>query len=204
MIPIIVTHWDQDKQKLYETETHLKEQGIESWSYFFGFPGRGLRSRNIEGERYYGSPEDMLGAAIGQNLTHWHLWAALKMCSEQNPKGATCWNIVEDDIRLQEGWRQIYNDVREDIPKDWDIIFFGNGYTSEQTMIHVTGPIYKGAALCLHWYCVRHKALDTLLETNKFIRTRMDIQMLLESYKHLNCYTVLPRLADQAHTYIAP
>ena len=201
MIPIIVSFWDQDKQKLRETEDHLREQEVESWSYFFGYPGRGLRLRKLEGEKYYGSPDDMLGAAIGQNLTHWHLWASLKMSAERYPS-VNYWNIMEDDVRLTPGWREKYNDVREDIPDDWDIIFFGSGYTTEHKLEPIGGSIYKGAGLCLHWYCVRQKALDILLETNKFIRTRADIQMLKESYKHLHCYTVLPRLANQHQTDI--
>jgi GR25 family glycosyltransferase involved in LPS biosynthesis len=118
--------------------------------------------------------------------------------------GEKSWHIIEDDMRFIDGWSDIYHDVMEDLPHDWDMVFFGNCNTSDKGLEKVTDNIYKGAGLCLHWYMVHRKALDILLETNKLCRTRMDAQMWHESYPHLNVYSVLPSLAGQHETELHP
>jgi GR25 family glycosyltransferase involved in LPS biosynthesis len=202
MIPIIVTHWGQSQSKLTELEDHLRENFVPSWSYYFGFPGRGLKTRKLPNEHYHMDPDELRGKYIGQNITHWSLWAMLKNSGERH--GEESWNIIEDDMRFIDGWSDIYHDVMEDIPHDWDIVFFGNCNTSDKGLEKVTDNIYKGAGLCLHWYMLNRKCLDILLETNKLCRARMDAQMWYESYPHLNVYSVLPTLATQHNTELHP
>jgi hypothetical protein len=180
--PIIVTFWGQNQEKLQLLEKHLSENGIKQWSYYFGFPGQGLKLRISEKEIYYADPNVLRNKYVGQNLTHYGLWAALKMMAERDPK-ETQWTIMEDDCELVENWTEPFG---EEIA----------------TLKRVSENLYRGAGLCLHWYMLRRKALDILLETNKFIRARMDVQMLKDSYPHLKTYTVLPSLAGQRDTVL--
>ena len=199
MIPIIVSFWGQKQEKLTLLEEHLRENNVPSWSYYFGFNGRGLKIREFKDVTYYGDPEELRGKAIGQHLTHWGLWASLKMASERN-QNDSMWTIIEDDFRFKENWSKIYHDVMEDLPGDWDIVLFGNCCTLGLDLEKITDNLYKGGALCLHWYMIKRRALDVLLETNRMVQGRIDVQMLRQSYKHLNAYTVLPSIAGQADT----
>jgi len=113
------------------------------------------------------------------------------------------WTIIEDDFRFKENWSKIYHDVMEDLPGDWDIVQFGNCCTLGLDLEKITDNLYKGGALCLHWYMIKRRALDILLETNRMVQGRIDVQMLRQSYKHLNAYTVLPSIAGQADTELA-
>lgn len=199
--PIIVTFWGQNQEKLQLLEKHLSENGIKQWSYYFGFPGQGLKLRISEKEIYYADPNVLRNKYVGQNLTHYGLWAALKMMAERDPK-ETQWTVMEDDCELVENWSEPFGEAIDDLPSDWDMVFFGSCCTEIATLTRVSENLYKGAGLCLHWYMLRRRALDILLETNKFIRARMDVQMLKDSYPHLNTYTVLPSLAGQRDTVL--
>lgn len=199
MIPIILTYWGQSQEKLSALEEHLRENNVPSWSYYFGFPGRGLKIRKFDNIEYYGDVEELRGRIIGQHLTHWGLWAALKLASERNPSDKS-WIIIEDDFRFKEGWSEVFHDVMEDLPGDWDLVQFGNCCTLGQPLKKVAGNVYKGGALCLHWYMVNRKALDVLMETCKMVKGRTDVQMLRDSFPHLNVYTVLPSIGAQFET----
>jgi GR25 family glycosyltransferase involved in LPS biosynthesis len=194
--PIVLTYWGQESKKLQSLEKHLRENDITNFSYFYGIQGKGLRARKIQGLEYFTDIYEMSGKCLGQNLSHWHLWSALKMEYERHG-GEDYWNIFEDDIRLDKGWEQRYMDTMEDMPGDWDIILFGNCCSEGREFTKVTDNILKGGSLCLHWYAVRYKALDTLRGTNDIPQSRVDIQMALKSYKELNVYTIKPRLAGQ-------
>lgn len=198
--PIILTFWGQKQEKLTATEEHLKENGINQWSYYFGYPGQGLKLRIFDKEIYYADPNVLRGKYLGQNITHYGLWASLKMMSERNPN-ETQWTVIEDDCRFKEGWTETFCEVLEELPDDWDMVFFGSCCTEIANLKKVTDRLYRGAGLCLHWYMLRRRALDILLETNKFIRARLDVQMMKDSYPHLHTYTVLPTLASQHETY---
>jgi len=205
MIPIIVTHWNQHHDKLRACEAHLKDRHCPSWSYFFGYPGRGLKTRQVPNLKYLMDPGEIRGAYIGQNLTHWHLWSSLKNSAERHPS-EKCWDIVEDDVWLNDGWSDVYGDVVEDIgaiDPDWNFINWGAccvGSTETTQMTQMSESIYRGFGQCLHFYTIRRQALDILLETNKLMRGRIDQQMLVDTYPHLNAYCVLPRIASQRDT----
>lgn len=201
MIPIIATHWNQKAEKFKRLEAHLRDNNIPSWSYFFGYPGRGLKTRQMVGEHMYIDPNELRGACIGQNLLHWNIWSMLKNSAERHP-GERSWTIIEDDIEFYENWSDVYGDVLEDIPPDWDMIFFGNCNTAQADMTQVADNLYRGAGTCLHFYTVRDKALDVLLGTTAFFRARIDAQLVMDTYPHLNVYSVLPSLAGQFETHL--
>lgn len=203
MIPIITTFWGQDPAKLSALEDHLRQNDIRSWAYYWGFNGHGLKIREYPDVEYYNEPYEMYGKQIGQNLTHWGLWSALKMMSEKY-HGHDKWMIIEDDLRFNDGWQEIYHDVMEDVPDNWDMVFFGNCCTNADESIKITDNLYFGTSLCLHWYMIRKKALDILLETNRTIKARIDVQMHKDSYPHLHTYYVKPSLATQSDTHLEP
>ena len=94
--PIIVTFWGQNQEKLQILEKHLSENGIKQWSYYFGFPGQGLKLRISEKEIYYADPNVLRNKYVGQNLTHYGLWAALKMMAERIQKrpSGRLWKMI--------------------------------------------------------------------------------------------------------------
>jgi hypothetical protein len=199
---IILTYWGQDPEKLHALEEHLRENGILSWAYYFGYPGKGLKVREVPGVEYIDPPYEMTSRNVGQNLTHWGLWSALKFNCELNPT-ADWWMIIEDDFRFNEGWQDIYNEARSDLPEDWDMVFFGNCCLPEEKQF-VGKHLIRGAGLCLHWYMLNKKAINILLETNKIVKARIDAQMTVESYPHLHTYSVIPSIGSQFETILQP
>ena len=69
------------------------------------------------------SPNDFLWkkAIMGCALSHLSLW--LELANEQ----PTCENylILEDDVKLQKGWLNIWNEASKHIPEDYDILYLG-------------------------------------------------------------------------------
>ncbi len=142
-----------------------------------------------------GSGYKISGTVIGCTMSHWTLWKALDYLGQED-----WYHVMEADIKFRDGWRARFDKAMEDVPSDWDMIYTGS-CCADQTN-NVQGEVYKGSALCTHWYMVRHKALATLIETNQKAEAPIDIQICLESHPKLNVYTILPRLADQHNTVI--
>lgn len=129
---------------------------------------------------------------IGISMAHFILWRALEAFGEDDH-----YHIMEDDIRLRPNWRQGLQEAMSNLPDDWDLLYPGNCCARSAPENLVKGNLYRGCPLCTHWYTVRHKALQTLIETNSAAWGPLDIQMQISSAKKLKVFSIIPRLADQ-------
>lgn len=166
------------------------------------FPGKGYTPDTtkwaLSTEHTYevdnpGSGYRISNTLIGCLMSHWTLWGALDYLGQDE-----WYHVMEADIKFRDGWRARHDKAMEDVPRDWDMIYPGSCCADHSTPIK--GDVYKGSAMCTHWYMVRHTALKTLVETNQKAQAPIDIQLIMESHPHLNVYTILPRLADQFNT----
>jgi len=177
-----------------QTTQLLKQQGWEV-TLFEGFDN--INKWSLETNHTYeidqpGTNYKIVRELVGIVMAHWVLWRALEAFGEED-----YYHIMEDDVRLRPNWSQDLKRAMEHLPDDWDLLYPGNCCKKPEKETHVAENLYKGAPLCTHWYTVRHKALNTLIETNSAAWGPVDIQMQLASGPKLKAYTILPRLADQ-------
>ena len=188
-----------EQDKLADTSRLLTEQGWEV-KPFKGFDNKGeihLKTNHAYELDHPGSDYRIGPSSIGNILAHWILWRALEAFGEDD-----YYHVMEDDVRLREGWKPAYEMAMDSVPDDWDMIYAGSCCILKSNQPHVKNNIYEGCPLCTHWYLVRHRALRTLIETNSIAWGPIDIQINQRSAPRLKVYSILPRLADQHQTEI--
>jgi GR25 family glycosyltransferase involved in LPS biosynthesis len=159
--------------------------GLETkWTYEVDHPGSGYRI----GPKH-----------VAMNLSHYMLW---KVCSFIE---GDSFIIFEDDVRFVVGWRPHFEDAVAHLPSDWDMLYVGSCCCAVNSNAPIHGRLHKTKyALCTHAYAVRKKALLILLEHCQKVWTHIDINIMFGAFPHLNCYAIIPRLADQQDTIIPP
>lgn len=105
--------------------------------------------------------------------------------------------IMEDDVRLREGWRPIVESAVNALPPTWGLFYAGS--CSVGALIRqVVGPLWQvQSAQCTHFYMVSKAALPVLLRECEKIFAPVDIAVKLAAIGRLESYALLPRVADQ-------
>lgn len=173
---------------------HLKDQG-EGWTRVRGFNAAkwGVVTTNeylMNGPDV--PPRIVEQKHVGLHISHWFCWNLLRH------QGQHEMTIMEDDCRLQTGWRDLYESGRRHLPGDWDILLLGGAHATHRNRERISGPIWRVYyPLTTHCYIVHRRALPILIETQEMAFAPVDIALALRTYPKLNVYTLLPRIADQ-------
>lgn len=183
-----------------EREAHFKERDITA-ERFRGFDGdaSGLVATISYEVDKPNSGYKISSKGVGMAISHVMLWTALLHMPED------AWMILEDDAEFVPDWWERFKISTRDIPETWDMVFLGscNCFDKRQEPV-APGLFHVYYPSCTHAYMVSRKALPLLLDTNKRIYAPIDCSLLLNSFQHLDVYTILPRLASQKDTFIRP
>lgn len=182
------------------TEEHLRQSGLMAVSWYKRFNGingsiAGLSCTNShllpDGNRYTPTP-----AHTSLCINHWFLWRTIYA---PNLLDADHYSLImEDDVRLVDGWYEKLVRALDDVPDDWDLLFMGSCYARHHGAVHVKGDVWRTEKPnCTHAYFVRHKALPVLLDKCHRIYTNIDWAIVEQAIPHLKAYAILPRLAHQ-------
>jgi GR25 family glycosyltransferase involved in LPS biosynthesis len=140
---------------------------------------------------------------IGLHLAHWHIWCRI---SEKRNHQFNCTLILEDDAEFLPGWKARLEAELHNLPADWDMLFLGSCNCNDKEKTNLRGHIWKvnPGPQCTHAYLVNHKAIPTLIRTQKMAWAPIDLSLIFRSFPSLNIYTILPRIAVQHQQDTAP
>lgn len=184
------------------TMRHLRNEGVTP-ERFYGLDGNvcGLTTRFVF--RHF-NPEidtaDDESRWIALYVSHYLLW---RFC--QTIPSVKSFVILEDDVRLVPGWRSHVASAVDCTPSNWDLLFIGSCCT-ENTLgqVQIHDRLWKvKQAWCTHAYAVRKKALPFLCDRLHRIDAKLDIA-IGEVMGELNCFAILPTVALQEGTELAP
>jgi GR25 family glycosyltransferase involved in LPS biosynthesis len=114
--------------------------------------------------------------------------------------------ILEDDVEFHDNVNQMFFDYIENVPSDWDIIFFGGNHSENniwmtEPLIPVTEHVYKIIrSYANHCYAVKNTVYDKLIEALSGKDKPNDV-LISDIQKELNCYIFRPHLAWQSPSY---
>lgn len=187
----------RDSPRWDVARVHLDSVGIKA-EKFLAFHGEGSGLDRVEV-----SPNDpdwkTGGKSLGSYLSHYMLWSALLVSSEESAF------ILEDDAEFDPDWQPRLESAMQVLPADWDLVFAGHCCAEGRPVKPVGNNLWEIQwPLCLHAYFVRRKALPVLLEQTQHIKHALDVQLFYGPLKDLRVYTILPRLAGQRNTVLPP
>ena len=108
---VFAINLDKDKDRLQNILNQGKKYNIK----IERFPA--TNGQNIKNTKHYS--KTLFAAQIGCALSHLRIYQTIIK------KNLSRVLIVEDDVTFTPGGKEI-NRIMKDIPKDWDIIWFGN------------------------------------------------------------------------------
>lgn len=104
--------------------------------------------------------------------------------------------VFEDDVELCENFEVKLNEIIEELPKDWDMVYLGGWNIGDKkpysTKLYIAEKIYT-----THSYLIRRKFIPKLIEeldTNEREKVDMVFSVLLEQNK---CFIASPILCWQ-------
>lgn len=187
-----------------ETTKHLDEQGIK-WERFDGMDNTICRLLPVETFDVDRAGDKIGPKHIAATLTHILLWKVMQYQPDES------FISLEFDVRFVEGWRERFDDVMNNLPEDWDLVYLGSccckgretypvvvNNVESKNLFDVRYP------LCGHSILYRKKCLETLLTIHQKINMPLDIAMYHMSLPKLRCYTVLPSIVTQHNTFMPP
>jgi hypothetical protein len=120
--------------------------------------------------------------------------------------------ILEDDIEFCDTFEKDFKSSIQELPNDWDLLFFGGNHTGGYDKIsEKIGRVYR--TLALHSYAVNQKAIDILYENMiRFVGNTLGCGKQLtpsvaaDFYMSrlqpmLNCYSIFPNLTWQRESF---
>lgn len=143
-----------------------------------------------------GSPYYISQGHVGCILSHYMLWNVLKYLSYDKIL------IFEDDVILNENFKENLLKIKSNLPDDWQYVFVGHCCCPDENNIHeVSNGIYitNTPPMCTHAYMIKKESIETLIETNSMAWSHIDIQIqkLSLGSNGLKYYVCIPPLADQ-------
>jgi GR25 family glycosyltransferase involved in LPS biosynthesis len=104
-------------EKLYNNSPYLKNRIIE----FEAFEGKNIKLTKSIARLF--RPHDFMWkkAVMGCALSHLQMWHQL---ANEKPD-INNYLILEDDVKLQDGWEQKWNEALSSLPENYDVIYLG-------------------------------------------------------------------------------
>lgn len=182
------------------TMEHLATRGIYPEPFYgFDFQVTGLETTWKYEVDHPRTGYKMGPGTINLCLSHVAIWKCMAYTN------ADSFLVLEDDVRFDEDWRGHMATALTYLPSDWDLLYVGSCCCDNRPMTQVHGRLHKiDFALCTHAYAFRRKAIPVLLESCKRFWAAVDESMVLLAVPNLKTYAILPRIAHQHDTNIAP
>jgi len=114
--------------------------------------------------------------------------------------------ILEDDVEFHDNLQELFSVFIEEVPKDWDMIFFGanhseNNIWMREPLIRVTNHVFKIIrSYANHCYAVKNTVYEKLIFTLEKKSKPSDV-LVSDIQSELNCYLFRPHLAWQRPSY---
>jgi GR25 family glycosyltransferase involved in LPS biosynthesis len=201
--PFFVISCPEEAEREAKGLAHFKDRGIPGPIVIPGIHGEtfGLSSTRPYGPNRHGySPVGFpTPKEVGIYLSHYMLWAALKVLKE-----TPCYPlfthavILEIDASLDEEFIPKLHESLWDLPPDYDFLHLGYCYSERQQPEKIRGSIFKvSKTLCTHAYVLNTKALPFLLSSQRSCYTAIDVSLSDKSYPHLNVWACTERIVGQ-------
>lgn len=114
--------------------------------------------------------------------------------------------ILEDDVEFHENLNDLFFDMINQVPDDWDILFLGSNYSlnnhwQKEPVEKITDNVYKLVfGYAIHAYALRKKCYDKVIECFLPENDKGDV-LFSYAQKQLNTYVLRPHLAWQRPSY---
>jgi glycosyl transferase family 25 len=191
-IKIYFINLNQNKDRL----KYIKEQCNKENINIIRFPayyGKDLNEYELINQGILSRKHNLRKGQLGCAISHYKLMENIKKNNEDIAL------ILEDDIIIPDNFKKKLNDVLNNLPDKWDIVFLGG--------CNIKGKMYKDKYiipteyggtynLCMHSYLVNKKSLNKLLKCFQPFYRPIDSQ-LRDKYKDLNVYFLYPNLILQ-------
>lgn len=197
------------RNRYAEGKKHFEEQGIENIVTVHGIYGHGF---GIMGTHLYEHDNPGGKHQIGIDRTAGFLSQYI-VYNAMNILPNTHYLFLEDDSRFKEGWKEIVEQALKEIPADFDFLFIGSCCAYEIHKEKVGTNLYKfnyrqgtymNYALCGNAYIVAKKAMPVILDTQRDAYVNADINLAVNTFRHLNVYIILPRPVEQLNNEHLP
>jgi hypothetical protein len=136
----------------------------------------------------------LLNGELGILLTHIDL---IKKCKTENIDSVL---IFEDDVVFSpeiKNVRSIFNDI----PENWDMIYFGGNHKYGDTPKKIVNNVYRlNYSVSLHCVAIRHTIYNEILSILQNKEKQVD-NYYTEIQKTRNVYGIIPNLAFQTQDF---
>ena len=190
MFPIktYLINLDKDKERLKYVTNECKNNGIIPVRVS-GILGSSLSPDDIEKNTTPFCKMFCTKSAIGCALSNMKCWS--NIIDNNDPEAM----IIEDDVKFEPDFLQLFSEKYQDLPSSYDICFVGHcGLFKSGQEISDNIYIPKSIA-CMHCYLVSNKGAKKLLLFNK-ISGHIDIE-LSNNIEKFEAYAFSPDLAYQ-------
>jgi GR25 family glycosyltransferase involved in LPS biosynthesis len=195
----------EDPNGIERARKHFTESGLDRVEFFFGInaPLAGLATWHPYEVDHPGSGFKMGAKPTGCWLSHWMLWNALMHYNEGADSDLIL--VLEQDARLHDGFVEHLTKALKDTPSDAAFLHVGHCCIKGKPAEHVAGNVYRcKGQQCTHAYVVRRNVLPLVCRTIRKCWAPIDIQLQMEVFPHVAVYAVIPRIASQFDTELAP
>ncbi len=120
--------------------------------------------------------------------------------------------ILEDDARLESGWKESTNAALRDVPPDFGFMFVGSCGAAGAMKNQVKGNVWRiqAGVSCFQCYIISPKGAQIMMEKMRKVFGPCDLMTYVEDprggtdapFKHMGVYCILPRKVSQFNTVI--
>lgn len=139
-------------------------------------------------------------------LSHYMAWTVVLH------SGAEFTAIMEDDCKLLPGWKERLNKALSDCPSfDW--MFCGHCCAQGRQARRIVGEVFDVQyPSCFHFYIISKRGAAILIETQRKVWGPIDVTVFMQdpnggsktAFHRMRVVTILPRVAEQFNTELAP
>ena len=148
-----------------------------------------VKYKGIDGGEIY-NPTRMLNGELGILLTHLSL---IKECKNRNYENVL---IFEDDLVLHENYNNL-GDYMNQVPNDWDFIYFGGNHVYGDKPEKINDNILKlNYTVALHCVAIKNTMFDIIIDKLNKFENQVDA-CYADLHKSVNCYGITPNIALQ-------
>lgn len=214
-IPKFALTLPEKPQRREAAQKHFAESGVGHVNFVAGINGEGFGVRTIYPytiDDARDRPKEQWGTFFaghhetGIFLSHYMVWTAALLLNHPFIV------VFEDDVKLLPGWKERVNKALNDCPSfDW--MFCGScGGNARQKRLIVGEVFDVQYPSCFHFYIVSKRGAAILVETQRKIWGPIDITTFYPdpmggsktAFHRMRVVTILPRVAEQWNTEIAP
>ena len=159
-----------------------------------------FKKHNIQVERFGAidgysieNTTTLLPGEFGLIKTHIEI---LKIAKENNYKNIL---IFEDDVELCDDFSDKFNEYYNQIPKEWDFLYFGGNHLG--SINQISQNIFRlSYTFTTHAFAINNNLYDELMLLLKSASKQVDV-IYAELHSKYNSYTIKPTMAWQRSDY---